>query len=1316
MKWSEGHALCVCGVGRLLAGALAVILSIPASSLAGVAVGGSKLIGVLDYSDTFTVGTTARPDGLYNNNGGGGYNIETSYNGYPSVTWLPTGNFSFNSSGTAFGGGSYPPYPGNTGNSGAATGMAQSGGGDFNFTYGGARNHFIVQADATFFASADRVDIGSYAVAGAGIGSANSLTVIFRRGAISLYNGTETATGFTTGVAGNDFTWHNYAVEFDKTANTISFFVDEIFKGKLDLTSFAGGIYQAYSSAAIGLGVGGMVGWWDNFQVGSPADKAVLLVDAHRTEPVTVNGTSTITTLVDAGRFVKQGLGTLTVTNALLINGTVDLNAGALEIGSEVADLPAALRTGLAFWVDANRNVELSGSDVTTWYDVREASGGTTYPRAQQYGSDATPALVQGGSDVAGLKLVDFGTYGSGRWLMWKDALGNQCSITNIRTVFMAVSCPNGYGFLLGDWDSTNEVANTGRADFHAGGAVGAGNPVGQALMNASWWNAGSQAAVVHGQTFINGDFVRGEEQIVSTIGEVMSLATTGDTLASNFGNDRNYRTPTVEINRQGGGRIGEVLIYTTALTESQRRQVESYLMKKWLGRGVGTIRVAQGTELRFRAAGTNDLSYANVSGLGNVSVMGAGYLLISALADQALPPLHLAAGATVDSGTLAQRMDQPYVLEGGATYQAANGVCKRLALADTTLIEKTGADTLTASSIASGVRSISVKGGTLRLAAPLPAAPTALTNALENASFETFTSVGTGGDTTWGYSPEGTGWTITSDMSSANSADWSGVGLANPSAGVPWSATQVAPDGNWVVFLKRAGELERTFVVPASGRYEIAFYTAARPNYMYHLYQVLVDATNVVASVRTAKTSFSRISCTTPVLAAGTHTLCFKGIYGSNDSASVIDAIAITPLRDADYVAVPNPSFETPTELATTVGNSSFFDYNPSNAGWTFVGDPAVTNSGIAEGFGPWYYADMSDGDHAAFLRQTGQFFTPITFPTSGVYCLSFRAAGRAGTWGGIYSWYNGHDFNVTLGGQQVAYVVTYSSDFTTHTYTLPVIKDGDPLTQTLAFVGLNQGDASVNDRSSLIDDVQIVRMPSIVNNPSFETTATLTNVLGNSSWQAGVTGQGWDFCVGLNQEDQSGIARNHSDWGNTVPEGSCNAFLQMNATIRQTVSFSDAGTYTLSFLAGMRPGYTNHDFRVLFDNVVLGYVRTTSVLFQRHSFRLPRVKASGSYVLSFEGVNHGDRADRASFLDSVLIAKTDDTSFDAASVPEKMDVSLDVGASLDLDFTGVMTVDRLAYNGRSYTGLRNAENTPFLHGSGSIYATAKGTLLSVR
>jgi hypothetical protein len=220
------------------------------------------LIGMADYEDTFTVGTSARPDGLYNNNGNGGYVIEKA-NSNPTVTWTPFSNFSFNSgAGTTCCG-----YPGNTGSTGAAGGLAQSGGGDFSIAYG-LRESYVISADAVL--PADRFDISSMPGAGAGLGSANSLSVFFRRntGTIGIYNGlAEANTGARTGITDNN--WHNYAVHFDRANRRLGIFVDGVLITNLNLATFASGAYGDYSNAAVGMGGGGGVFWADNFRVGA---------------------------------------------------------------------------------------------------------------------------------------------------------------------------------------------------------------------------------------------------------------------------------------------------------------------------------------------------------------------------------------------------------------------------------------------------------------------------------------------------------------------------------------------------------------------------------------------------------------------------------------------------------------------------------------------------------------------------------------------------------------------------------------------------------------------------------------------------------------------------------------------------------------------------------------------------------------------------------------------------------------------------------------------------------------------------------------
>jgi len=241
-----------------------------------------------DYKDTFTVGTPARPDGLHNNNAGGGYNIEQAFGGAPVVTWAPMSNFSFNSAANTTNPGLLAAAAGNPG---AATGMAQSGGGDFSIPYG-LRDSYVVSLDA-ILPPGDRLDISSLPAAGASIFSADSLSVFFRRdtvtnlGAIGLFNGAAETWVYAPGTLGiDDADWHNFAVLFDQPNDILRAYVDGVMLMDLDLTTFAGGLYQSYSNAAVGAGGAGYnwgypggpyVLWIDNFQVGVLAPEPVTL-------------------------------------------------------------------------------------------------------------------------------------------------------------------------------------------------------------------------------------------------------------------------------------------------------------------------------------------------------------------------------------------------------------------------------------------------------------------------------------------------------------------------------------------------------------------------------------------------------------------------------------------------------------------------------------------------------------------------------------------------------------------------------------------------------------------------------------------------------------------------------------------------------------------------------------------------------------------------------------------------------------------------------------------------------------------------------
>ncbi len=252
----------------------------------GVTVGNSSLIPTLDFSDTFTgfADGGSNPARVYVAavQGPDAYPLENTYGNPPtnfeSFTTPGRGEFSFAADGPGMPGfvDGVPVYPGSSG-AGSATGFTQTGRGvDYGIAYG-IRTKYFVQAD--FVASGDRIDFTSAPAPGS-IFQGNSLSIFIRgdgSGNASLYNGSldtpiqASIPTFNTGL-GNDGKWHNYAVQFDQVGKTVEIFVDESSKGIIDLTTFAGGLYQNFSNAAVGVGAGLGAGqnrtWSDNFQVG----------------------------------------------------------------------------------------------------------------------------------------------------------------------------------------------------------------------------------------------------------------------------------------------------------------------------------------------------------------------------------------------------------------------------------------------------------------------------------------------------------------------------------------------------------------------------------------------------------------------------------------------------------------------------------------------------------------------------------------------------------------------------------------------------------------------------------------------------------------------------------------------------------------------------------------------------------------------------------------------------------------------------------------------------------------------------------------
>ena len=240
---------------------------------AGVAVGTSKLIKALQYSDSFTIGATAlSPERQAY--GAQGFPLPSGVDPVENIwgnefqTW---GTLAFSIATDAA---NFPtvsaPYPGSSGG-GSATGFTQrGGGGDWSIPYG-LSSDFIVQFD--YVQQPDRVDvtIGD----SDGIGGAGNISIFFRPSTagtkIGIYNSGigEFNTGLDSAIpAANE--WNNYAIRVKLETKTIEVFTNQVSRGVLDLSTLKDGAYASLLTNGV-VGIGGAGNdrqWSDNFQIG----------------------------------------------------------------------------------------------------------------------------------------------------------------------------------------------------------------------------------------------------------------------------------------------------------------------------------------------------------------------------------------------------------------------------------------------------------------------------------------------------------------------------------------------------------------------------------------------------------------------------------------------------------------------------------------------------------------------------------------------------------------------------------------------------------------------------------------------------------------------------------------------------------------------------------------------------------------------------------------------------------------------------------------------------------------------------------------
>jgi hypothetical protein len=199
----------------------------------------------------------------------------------------------------------------------------------------------------------------------------------------------------------------------------------------------------------------------------------------------------------------------------------------------------------------------VSGANLKLWLDASELS--TVDANWQDKSGNGNHATTGGSPSVItnaqnGLSVMHY--TGNGQRHKFN-------MITDIRTVFWVISQDssvfgsNQFRYLLSD--------STKHPHFHN-------------ARNDKFWstNGWTHANIKSGQTKMNGAVINGQTTSVPSNLSVVSLRTTGNVHADNFGYDRGTTS------RQWIGKLAELIVYNSALSDSDIAKVEGYLAHKW--------------------------------------------------------------------------------------------------------------------------------------------------------------------------------------------------------------------------------------------------------------------------------------------------------------------------------------------------------------------------------------------------------------------------------------------------------------------------------------------------------------------------------------------------------------------------------------------------------------------------------------------------------------------------------------------------------------------------------------------------------------
>ena len=977
----------------------------------------------------------------------------------------------------------------------------------------------------------------------------------------------------------------------------------------------------------------------------------------------------------------------------------VDADTTVLTNGFN-ATLPSALADAATLWFAADANVIADeNGGVTEWRDVREAANAETrlYKAALAYlpeeGEDGyayrseLPVLTT--TNVlprASAKVVDFGSYGSGRWLYFAAPGGTNLTHVTIGSFFTVIGFDSTCGHILGDVGQLaagGVGATFGTMFFHKGlGASIGGNIAAEGADNNTMYL---------GETRLNG--TRIDPRIVAYNYNAFQLfsqngpdrTTRGTPYASTFFNNCNFKpTNGGTLVRQGGGALAEFIAFDRVLSDAERREVEAYLAAKYFGVPVaGRVAVAEGATLAvgFDGLTSNARRAAVISdscGAGTIRKSGTGALLLERPVGIDATRVDLEAGQ-FSMGHLhlapfvAPCINRKYMV--GTWWWTSIGARTDGFLS----VEGTEYALDAAVSFYPGDwagRAFIVKGmtGTIRnLPDPYtpPATGIAETNLLVNGGFEEPVITSSLGYVQ-GSGARPTGWTLNNTS----------VGNALAKYGSAWRTTTADKvEGDQVFALTWNGtnyaDIQQTFAAPFAGLYRLTFWAGRRENRSEKEGElrmlVFLDGKQIGLHVNCAdhrgdRDAMRQFSLQLPPLAAGDHTIRFRlDDNVTTDRSVILDDVRVFPIAKGEYISVPNAGFES-VEMISVNANTGYFKWTPTEAEWTFV-----STSGIC-GHSTWFSCLRSrpapgeelEDLHKAFLQNATTISTTVTAPRDGQVVFTMRYGNRANS-----GWQDavgttrttGQTCRVLLDGTEIGSMQPTCEAMRTFVSAPFAVTAGE---HTLTIENAANG---AGDVSTVVDDIRI----------GYDTTAYVGK---GETLSASVTAPSNGFyrldVPAIGAELQLGHVNGSN---NGVSHYPVTAYVYLDGALTSKIRLE-------------RPGWTTFA-------LVLPYL------------------TAGAHTLAFTVSSNGaetgtDGRFRVGKLDLQPLAFRETAPADAM---KDTTIRLDAGGKLDLQFEGVMSLGKLEIDGASVFGDFGAASDPtHFTGPGVLRVLPKGTLLMFR